>query len=262
MNMVTDKSVGVLYLIQVGSVQALYRHPVKSFQGERLDESLVETYGLRGDRSHAFINHDRFGRHLSAKRIPYLLSYQAEFTESVEDNDFPGIQITSPQGELFKWDEAILKHMTDRFGLNISMETYPMNHHGQTAVDEANLLITTDASLAALADLLGEPVDMRRFRPNIVLRLDSGKPFEEVDWIGRTLRIADVELEVYKQCQRCIMIGVDPKNANVDLSILRDVSQQLDAFFGVYAKVVQTGSIQIDDPVWDRGMGPPSHSSS
>lgn len=229
---------------KVGSVQALYRHPVKSFQGEQLDGSMVEAYGLRGDRSHAFINHDRFDRHLSAKRIPYLLGYRAEFTESLLEHDFPGIQITTPQGERFNWDEDFLNHMTHRFGLNLS--------------------ITTDASLSALGQILGEPVDMRRFRPNIVLRTDGGKPFEEVDWLGRTLRIADVELEVYKQCQRCIMIGVDPENANIDLSILRDVSQQLDANFGVYARVIKTGRIRTDEAVWDRGTvtGPSSQSFS
>src|SRR5699024_957303 len=95
--------------------------------------------------------------------------------------------------------------------------------------------------------LLGEPVDMRRFRPNIVLQLDSGEAFEEVDWLGKTLHIGDVVLEVYKQCQRCVMIGVDPENINMDFSILRDVSWQLDANFGVYAKVIQTGEIGTCD---------------
>lgn len=237
-------------LPKVGEVKALYRYPVKSFQGERLDWSRVETYGLRGDRSHAFVNHDRYGRHLSAKRIPYLLGYHATFVESVVDNAYPGIQIKSPQGESFQWNEAFLQHMTHRFGLDLSMTTYPMDHDGETAVDEANVLITTDASLRALEELLGEAIDMRRFRPNIVLDLDNEHPFEEVDWLGQTLQIGDVELEVYKQCQRCIMIGVDPENAAVDVSILRDVSQQLDANFGVYARVIQTGSINVSRPVY------------
>lgn len=46
------------------------------------------------------------------------------------------------------------------------------------------------------------------------------------------------------------MIGVDPENANMDMSILRGVAQQLDAHFGVYAKVVKTGSIRADEPVY------------
>lgn len=235
---------------KIGEVKSIYRYPVKSFQGERLDRSLVEPYGIRGDRSHAFINHDRFDRHLTAKKIPYLLGYRAEFIENVLENNFPGIQIKSPQGDCYHWDDAFLQHMTHRFGLDLSMETHPMNHDGETAVDETNLLITTDASLSALEEMLGESIDMRRFRPNIVLHLDNTKPFEEINWLGRSLQIEDIELEVYKQCQRCIMIGVDPENANIDMSILRDVSQRLNAYFGVYARVVKTGSIKTSDLVY------------
>lgn len=235
---------------KIGEIKDIYRYPVKSFQGERLDWTRVEAYGLRGDRSHAFINHDRFDRHLSAKKIPYLLGYRAEFVEDVVANNDPVIQVTTPQGEVYSWDNAFLKHMTDRFGVDLSMETYPMHYDGETAVDEANLLITTDASLSALEKIMGEPVDMRRFRPNIVLQLDKETPFEEENWLGRSLQIGDMEIEVYKQCQRCIMIGVDPENANMDMSLLRDVAQQLDANFGVYAKVKKTGAVKTSDIVY------------
>ncbi|HLQ96061.1 MAG TPA: hypothetical protein VK108_06720 [Pseudogracilibacillus sp.] len=46
------------------------------------------------------------------------------------------------------------------------------------------------------------------------------------------------------------MIGVDPVNTSIDMSILRSVSQELDAHFGVYAKIIKTGSIQTDDSVY------------
>lgn len=234
---------------KVGEIKSLYRYPVKSFQGEQLDWSQVETYGLRGDRSHAFINHDRFDRHLSAKKIPYLLGYGAEFVENVQTNHFPSIQVKSPQGEVYNWGNEFLQHMTNRFGLNLSMETYPMNHVDKTAVDEAHLLITTDASLSALEKLKGEAVDMRRFRPNIVLHLDQEQPFAEENWLGRSLQIGNIKVEILKQCKRCVMIGVDPENTNMDMSLLKDVAWQLDANFGVYAKVLQTGSVKTSDMV-------------
>lgn len=235
---------------KVGVIKEIYRYPVKSFQGERLNRSQVELYGLRGDRSHAFINHDRFDRHLSAKKIPYLLSYGAEFVEDVHMYHSPGIQVKSPQGEVYNWDNELLQHMTHRFGVDLSMETYPMNHDGKTAVDEANLLITTDASLSALEKFKGESVDMRRFRPNIVLHLDNEKPFEEENWLGKSLQIGNIEVEILKQCKRCVMIGVDPDNANLDMSILKDVAWQLDANFGVYARVLTTGSVKTSDIVY------------
>lgn len=237
-------------LQKIGSIKQIHRYPVKSFQGESLSFSKIEPYGLRGDRSHAFINHDRFNRHLSAKIIPYLLGYHATYTENVSTHNSPALKITSPQQETFHWDDGFLQHMTERFSLDLSMETLPMDYEGRTAVDEANLLLTTGSSLKALEKLTGDSLDMRRFRPNIVVSLDEEKPFEEKDWLGRALKIGDIEIEVYKECKRCIMIGVDPVNTSIDMSILRSVSQELDAHFGVYAKIIKTGSIQTDDSVY------------
>lgn len=235
---------------RIGKVKEIHRYPVKSFQGETISSSVIEPYGVRGDRSHAFINHDRFDRHLSAKIIPYLLGYHAKFTEDILDSNSPALEVTTPQQEVYTWDKSLLEHMTNRFSLDLSMETFPMDYDGLTAVDEANLLLTTESSLSALKKITGESLDMRRFRPNIVLTLDAETPFEEVNWLGKSLQIGDIKIEIYKQCQRCIMIGVDPVTSNIDMSILRDVSQQLDANFGVYAKVNQTGSIDINDKVY------------
>lgn len=223
---------------------------MKSFQGESLSFSKVEPYGLRGDRSHAFINHNRFNRHLSAKIIPYLLGYHAKYTEDASKNNSPALEVISPQQETFHWDDHFLQHMTERFSLHLSMETLPMNHDGRTAVDEANLLLTTESSLETLETFTGDSLDVRRFRPNIVLALEEKVPFEEKNWLGRILKMGDVEIEVYKECKRCIMIGVDPVNTAIDMSILRSVSQELDAYFGVYAKVIKTGNIQTSDSVY------------
>ncbi|HLQ96062.1 MAG TPA: MOSC domain-containing protein, partial [Pseudogracilibacillus sp.] len=157
-----------------------------------------------GDRSHAFINHDRFNRHLSAKIIPYLLGYHATYTENVSTHNSPALKITSPQQETFHWDDGFLQHMTERFSLDLSMETLPMDYEGRTAVDEANLLLTTGSSLKALEKLTGDSLDMRRFRPNIVVSLDEEKPFEEKDWLGRALKIGDIEIEVYKNANAAL----------------------------------------------------------
>lgn len=235
---------------KIGKIKEIYRYPVKSFQGEKLSSSKVETYGLRGDRSHAFINHERADKHLSAKKIPYLLGYSAQFIEDVCHHDLPNVQVKSPQGKFFGWDDELLQHMRERFKLDLSMKTYPMNHNGPTAVDDANLLLTTDASLSALERINGEYTDVRRFRPNLVVHLDEQKPFEEINWLGRSIQVGDVEAQVYEQCQRCLMIGVDPENTSIDMSILRNVAQHLDANFGVYARVIKTGTVSASDQVY------------
>lgn len=235
---------------KIGEIEEIFRYPVKSFQGEKLGSSQVETYGLRGDRSQTFIDRQRSDKNLSAKKIPYLLGYTANYVEDVSDNDSPKIQVKSPQGKLYNWDDELLQHMRDRFKLDLSMKTYPMDHNGPTAVDDANLLLTTDASLSALEKINGEFTDVRRFRPNFVIHLYEDSPFEEVQWLGKTVQIGNVEIEVYQQCQRCLMIGVDPDNVSIDVSILKNVAQHLDANFGVYARVTRTGTVRTSDKVY------------
>jgi len=73
--------------------------------------------------------------------------------------------------------------------------------------DEAPFLLTTLASLKDLNKRLGEGkmIDMRRFRPNIVI--DGLEPWEE-DSLKR-IRIGSVEFHVWQRCGRCTMTTID-----------------------------------------------------
>ncbi len=94
---------------QVGSVTGLWRFPVKSMRGERLDEAHVTERGLVGDRAYALIDNDT-GKVVSAKsvkRFPDLLACRAEFVQPPgADEDLPPVEITLPDGSTVRSDAS------------------------------------------------------------------------------------------------------------------------------------------------------------
>jgi uncharacterized protein YcbX len=81
----------------IGVVNELKRYPIKSFAGEVMVEAEVATYGLVGDRKYAFIDEskDGFERYFTARQIPELLQYKAEW---VGGNEIGQAGLFQPRG--------------------------------------------------------------------------------------------------------------------------------------------------------------------
>lgn len=112
------------------------------------------------------------------------------------------------------------------------------------------LLVMTTSALQALRDALPESViDIRRFRPSIVIDgAEAGHP--EFSWKGRTASIGSAVIEFLDPCPRCVMVTREI-NADIpqDRSILRHIVRDLNQNVGMYARIVQPGSISLNDPV-------------
>jgi uncharacterized protein len=93
--------------------------------------------------------------------------------------------------------------------------------------------------------------EARRFRPNIVVSTGSEDPgFVENDWIGRTVVIGDiVRLAVTELCPPCVMITLPQGDLPKDSGILRTAAQHNGVNVGVYASVVNGGTIRRGDTV-------------
>ncbi len=122
--------------------------------------------------------------------------------------------------------------------------------------DVHTLVIQTDRSLRSLAALAPESrVDVRRFRPNIVIRVDDrtqpDDPFPEQAWTGETLRLGDAAIEIIGPCPRCVMITRGFADLPEDRALMRTVVKNLDQNFGVYAKVLMPGRFSVGDAVAD-----------
>jgi uncharacterized protein len=116
-------------------------------------------------------------------------------------------------------------------------------------------------SVAHLGERMAAPdLDHRRFRCNLMV--DAGEPHGEDGWVGSTIEIGDVELEVTGPIPRCVVVTRSPLTGERDADVLRGIQQyrgsstiadgRRKVFFGVYARVVRPGTVRVGDPIRTR----------
>lgn len=119
-----------------------------------------------------------------------------------------------------------------------------------TYFDAFPLLLLTTSSLAALQDLVPDAaVDVRRFRPNLLVDTGPAAGFVEQGWTGRRVRVGGAELEVTVGCPRCVMVTRGFADLDADPTILRTIVRDVDQILGVYANVVRPGPVAEGDRV-------------
>ena len=264
-----------------GSVAALWRYPVKSMQGEEINASFVTERGLFGDRAYALMDAED-GKTVTAKnpkKWPTMFAFRAAFLEPATDTQaVPGVRITTPTGEILTSGQADLDsvlsqtlgrsvvfasqppakpHLDEYWpdeadvpGLPHSDDVTDENTLENTFFDLAILHLMTTATIDALrAAYPSGRFETRRFRPNIVVNA-GGEGFVENDWIGKTLSIGDeVRLSITGPCPRCVMTTLPQADLPRDPGILRTAVQQNGAHVGVYAEVLQGGTIRRGDAI-------------
>jgi uncharacterized protein YcbX len=206
-------------------VSELWRYPVKSLGGERLERALISTNGIAGDR----IVHvrDGRGRVMTARNHPALLGLHATLGDDGEPL-IDGRAWTAPESA------AIVKAAA---GPQASLARYD----GPERFDVLPLLVATDGAIAALG------VDRRRLRPNIVV---GGVPgVLERQWPGRRLRIGDVVIAMAKLRGRCVMTTYDPDTQGQDISVLRRIVEEFDGTMALDSDVIEGGVISVGDAV-------------
>jgi len=118
-----------------------------------------------------------------------------------------------------------------------------------TYYDAFPLLVLTTAALQALADALPDStVDVRRFRPSLVLDDAGPAGHPEFDWAGRRATIGDAGIEFTAPCPRCVMVTREIDDAApADRAVLRHIVRDLDQNVGVYARITVPGTIRLGD---------------
>ncbi|MRG86750.1 MOSC domain-containing protein [Salinibacillus xinjiangensis] len=236
----------------VGHIQQIVRHPIKSFSGEFVQKSKIMDYGLYGDRSHAYIDESRNGDFLTITRFPEMVRYKARFVGEERMDEYPRVEVTTPEGNVFDWeDEELISDLEEKSQRKISTTEYTPSHVPIGPIAVEHILLTTDASLNYLEEKWGKDrIDFRRFRPNLFISLKDKRPFIEEEWMGKRIRIgSEVEIELVGHCKRCMIITVDPDNAERDSSLHKTLIKDRDNNFGVYASVIKTGDIHVNDEV-------------
>lgn len=266
----------------VGSVVSLWRYPVKSMMGEELNAAELGEWGLVGDRAYGLVD-SADGKVATAKnprKWPQLFDFRAAFVDPPRTGAAtPPIRITLPDGTLLSSEQRDLNQILSqalnrevtlgiverrpREAVASSEEYWPdmegLDHRDTvtdfalpagTFFDSAVIHLLTTATLERLRELYpAGRFEVRRFRPNIVVRTE-GRDFIENAWVGQTLAIGDgVQLSITGPCPRCVMTTLAQGDLPGDPGILRTAVQQNQANVGVYAAVVQGGRVRRGDAV-------------
>ncbi|MEH7535397.1 MOSC N-terminal beta barrel domain-containing protein, partial [Bacillus toyonensis] len=218
----------------IGELKEIVRHPIKSFRGENVQQTYIASYGLYGDRSHAFLDETRPGKYLTATQLPEMIGYTASFIGEESLDIYPPIKIISPEGKIYKWgDQELLKELEQKSNRQIEGIQYSPQQVPLGAIEEEHVLIVTDTSLQKMSNLWGQDVNHRRFRPNLIFSLYENIPFAEDTWFGKCIRIGEVELEIVRHCERCMIITIDPNTLTLETTLLKTIVQKRNNHFGV-----------------------------
>ena len=206
-------------------VAELWRYPVKSLAGERLEHAELRRDGVVGDRLVQV--YDTRGRVVTARNHPGLLGHRG---------------LLGPDGEprVDGWPWSSLEAaalITQAAGPGTRLERFL----GEERFDVLPLLVATDGAIAALG------VDGRRLRPNVVVGGVDG--LGEREWPGRRLQIGEVVIAVAQLRARCVMTTYDPDTQAQDPGVLRRIVREFDGTMALDCAVVAGGSVRVGDPV-------------
>ena len=259
---------------------SIHIYPMKAARAVDLDESVVEPWGLAGDRRWLLVDED--GRFVSQREEPSLARVVVTYgpgTTSVSVAGCPGRQIAAPArgAQLLKvtvWGSTVLAaaagpegdawfsaylgrrvrlvYLDDPTRRPVDPE-YGRDGDVVSFADGYPLLLTSTGSLDELGRWLtedgGQPVPMTRFRPSVVVT--GAPPWAEDRW--RRIRIGAVEFRVVKPCGRCVVTTTDQitgERGPQPLKMLgrrRRFGQQL--VFGQNMIPDGPGTIRAGDPV-------------
>ncbi|SDS49130.1 MOSC domain-containing protein [Pseudomonas oryzae] len=261
-------------------LSALYRFPVKSLGGELLQRAEIDALGLAGDRRWMVVD-GASGRFLTQRQLPGMTQLGARWldAETLELNA-PGraqLQVAVPPADealrgvtvwgdslqapdagdaAAAWLSAALDRACRLVHVPASRARQVDTAYAQVGdrvgfADGFPLLLIGQASLDDLAARVGRPLEMLRFRPNLVI--EGGDPYAEDGW-GR-LRIGAVEFERVKPCSRCAIPTLDPHSGerSADGEPLKTLASYRRDADGVYfgQNLIQRGSgvLEVGMPV-------------
>jgi uncharacterized protein len=267
----------------VGHVSEIWRYPVKSMGGERLESTDLDANGIPGDRRFA-VRDSTSGKVISAKQPrpgARLLDCRASTVDGALEVTVDGATFTlEPADELDRALSALLGrqvHLDSAAAAGDVYESYwpqldgdmALNDvtadlpvamgSGRSFVDLAALHVIATASIDHLARVLPDTkVTAARFRPGILVRSAGAGEFVENDWAGYSLRVGAAVLTITAAAPRCIMTTLAQPGLARDAGVLRTIARlnRRDfggfgdfACLGAYAEVAEGGSIAVGDEV-------------
>jgi uncharacterized protein YcbX len=273
---------------QVGVVRELWRYPVKSMLGERLDQFFAAEGGVVGDRAWA-LRDPHSGNILSAKKWPRLLDFQARY-QTPPNGGAGEVLIRLPDGITTRADDPQASSaISDALGHQVRLERAQAGVKSKAEIDtstvfgdvpveqifpnwtaatmpnvfklplgtffdSATVHVLASGTLEHIRSLSpkGTVIDPRRYRPNIFIEtLPELTGFIEDAWGCRVLEVGEaLRIVAMEPALRCVMTTHRQSDLPRDLGVLRTAARHHEAKVGVFASIGSAGTIRLGDPVF------------
>ncbi|KAB8317326.1 MOSC domain-containing protein [Tolypothrix campylonemoides VB511288] len=257
-------------------VKELFIHPFKGLSPQNCSSVEVQVgHGIRGDRSFALMFKED-AQHPDSTKVPWMKKHNFAM-----QNDWAGLAaldcayeaatetltVKRKGVELLVADTNSLTGR-DRIGVFFTgylAGIYPsqaarhpnraplqlVGEYGKTRYPDreaVHISLVSQATLDNLSQLAGCEVDVRRFRPNIVL--DGVPAWGEFDWVGKEMQLGTARIAITARINRCLNIEVNPKTGERDIALLPLLKKHFQhTQTGVLAQVIQSGTVAIGDNI-------------
>lgn len=255
-------------------VSELYIHPLKSAAALRVESIDYEAGGPAHDRQWMLV--DTKGKFLSQRNLPKMCFIHASIhdghlalsagnksisSDILQIGEGTTVSIWKDQVRAADCGDVAADMLSEFLGkqcrlVQLAPDTHRLvdpeyAHAGETVsfADGFPSLLVSQASLDEFNSHLNDPVDMRRFRPNIVV--SGSAPYAEDEW--RTLNINGISFDLVKPCSRCIMPSINPDTADKEMrvneALLKTRRRGRNTYFGQNAIHHGLGKIRVGDKV-------------
>ena len=256
----------------MNTIHALYRYLIKGLSAEQLDRIEVKAgQGFPRDRQFAITNGtwDYSEDEYAPRPKTDFLALMKHESLAVLKSKVVGDRLTirTPDGATF---EASLQDETGRDQISQFFVRYLGKSTGGTprvvsskrfrftdvSVSSPSLMESVSlinlASVRELEAQIGQPLNPLRFRANIYF--DGARPWEELNWLDREIRIGHIRARVLRRTRRCAATNVNPDTGIRDRSIPQALLKTYGhADLGVYAELLEGGELTVGLPITSAG---------
>jgi uncharacterized protein len=256
-------------MTKIGTIESVWRYPVKSMGGEQVNDIFAAFAGLMGDRIYGISSsaapNAAFPWHTSREQEKLVL-YKPRFKRHGEtlkpatldaalkeqlNPPYPlaeafAVEVETPDGSVVDIDDsAFLESIKGE-----SNGALTLHYTQKNLVDCRPLSLFSLQTVAQLSEETDMALDKRRFRANFYVDWDSGGGFYEDELVDRKLKIGDsLEVMVLGPDPRCKVITIDPDTAETSHKVLSNVARNHGGCAGVFAGVLSEGTVSSGDAI-------------
>ena len=147
--------------------------------------------------------------------------------------------------------EDLATEVGRRYGAPVQMMQL---RHG--IFDEASISVIASDTVREIGRLAGRSLDVRRFRPNVLVRLLRSAPFQEDEWVGGVLSFGEGDdapaIAVTMRDVRCSMVNLDPDTASPAPEVMKAVVRAHQNTAGIYGAVTRIGRLAVGQTIFLR----------